>query len=242
MPTGIPHSVQDALDRFCGSARAALGDRLESIILFGSLARGEWVPNHSDINVMIVLKGVSLEALDSLVGPVHVALGEMKLSVMIATEPELRDSSDVFPVKFFDIRRHRRVLWGRDVLADLPISRDHLRLRCEQELRNLALRLRRFYVLRAHRPEQLRVTLESGLSSLLSGLGVMLHLRGGDVPATRTAVAEASARAFQLDGKAIQDVLDLKSGGSAPEPAELRRRYGAFLSVATRAAEAVDKL
>lgn len=50
------------------------------------------------------------------------------------------------PTKFLDIQKHHAVLYGSNPFASLSISREQVRLRVEQGLRNIALRLRRQYV------------------------------------------------------------------------------------------------
>ena len=52
--------VQAVLDQLVASLRATLGDQLESIILYGGLARGEFAADRSDVNLMVVLKEVTL--------------------------------------------------------------------------------------------------------------------------------------------------------------------------------------
>ncbi len=238
----IPDRIREGLIRFCDSLRDALGGRLESIALYGSLAKGDFVPGHSDVNVAVVLAGVTVEALDLCVDPVTEAARDIRLSAMILTVTELRSSCDVFPVKFLDMQRWHRTLVGKDVLLDLTIRRDHLRLRCEQEIKNLTLRLRRFYVMRSHRPELVRSTLEHGVSALIEELRVVLHLRGQEAPAAKRAVAEAAGKALNLDTRALLDALELRGEGVLPDPDELRRRYGAFMAVTARAAEVVDRM
>jgi hypothetical protein len=58
------------------------------------------------------------------------------------SEEEVRNSSDCFPMEFHDIKSHRRVLYGLDVIADLEIDRSFYRAQVEHELRSKLLRLR----------------------------------------------------------------------------------------------------
>ena len=46
-----------------------------------------------------------------------------------------------------DMQQDYILLCGQDVMKDLTIKRDHLRLRCEQEIKNLMLRLRSSYLM-----------------------------------------------------------------------------------------------
>ena len=56
----LPDSIRAGVDRFCERLQNALGDQLVSIVLYGGLAEGEYSPGHSDVNVMVVLKDVSV--------------------------------------------------------------------------------------------------------------------------------------------------------------------------------------
>jgi predicted nucleotidyltransferase len=53
-----------ALDEFARRVRAALGDNLMSLRLFGSKARGDAAPD-SDLDVLVVVAGHRLEAEDA---------------------------------------------------------------------------------------------------------------------------------------------------------------------------------
>jgi hypothetical protein len=134
------------------------------------------------------------------------------------------------------------VLCGRDVLADLDITDAHLRLRCEQEIKNLLLRLRQFYVQRQHRPELVEATLGRAVSSFLTDLGVVLLLKTGAAPVGKEAIAEAAARELGLDGQVLHEVLALKGGTRQPNADELKRLYDEFMRSVEQAAEIVDGL
>jgi hypothetical protein len=238
----LPGPVRDGLDRFCHQLRDALGDQLLAIILYGGLAKGEYSPATSDVNVMVVVRDVTVELLDQAVAPVQQGIRDINLAMMLLCEEDLRCSTDVFPTKFLDIQQHHRVIWGADVLDGLEISRDHLRLRCEQEIKNLLLRLRQFYLHGAHRSEHIERILVNGISSFLMDLGMLLLLKTGRSPVEKEAIAETAAREFDLDGAALQAILTLKWGGSTPDLAELKRLYGALMAAVQRAAQIVDQL
>ena len=146
----LPTPVSQGLERFCSQLQEALGEQLVSVILYGGLAKGEYAASSGDVNLMVVVNEVTVEALDKAISPVQQGMRDFGLAVMLLSEDNLRRSTDVFPIKFLDMQQHHRVVWGKDVLADLLIAKDHLRLRCEQEIKNLLLRLRQFYLHRAH--------------------------------------------------------------------------------------------
>src|SRR5689334_6071811 len=122
--TSLPLSVQEGLDQFCTDLRAALGDHLVAVILYGATATGEYSPSSSDVNVMVVLDEVTVELLDAAVPSVQQGRRDVSLGLMLLSENDLRCSTDVFPIKFLEMQQHHRVLWGKDLLADLPIATD----------------------------------------------------------------------------------------------------------------------
>ncbi len=238
----LPAEVGEGLERFCGHLRDALGDQLVSVVLYGGLAKGEYAQANSNVNIMVAVKDATVEVMDKALGPIQEAMRDFRLAVMFLSESDLRRSADVFPTKYLDMQRFHRVLWGRDVLANLPIATDHLRLRCAQEIKNLLLRLRQFYLQRAQYPELIEGTLTRAISSFLHSLSVLLTLKGVQVPAGKAAIADAAARELGLDGQALRDLLALKAGETKPDGAAVKRLYNAFMVTVQRAADVVDGL
>lgn len=60
-----PPLVRAAVERFIREARAASGDRLGQVVLFGSIARGESRPD-SDVDLLVVWRGRVFDALETL--------------------------------------------------------------------------------------------------------------------------------------------------------------------------------
>ena len=238
----LPAAVRTGLERLCQGLSAALGDRLVSVVLYGGLAKNEYYsPLASNVNVLVVLKEADVQTLERLRLPVEEGVRAMRLAAMVATEQDLGRSTDVFPTKFRDMQRHHCVLWGKDVLSGLSISRDHLRLRCEQEIKNLLLRLRGFYLSRAEYPEALERTLNRAVSSLLNSLAVLVELKTGQAPGGKAQTVEAAAQ-LGLDAQSLRDALALKRGELKPDAAGLKQLYDAFLRTVQQAAEMVDAL
>jgi len=64
----IPHPVyRDVLRRYCNLLLERFGERLESLVLFGSVARGDWKKD-SDVDLLVVAEGFQdpMKALDEL--------------------------------------------------------------------------------------------------------------------------------------------------------------------------------
>jgi predicted nucleotidyltransferase len=218
-----------------------LGDAVQSIVLFGGLAKGEFLPGQSDVNVLLVFRTLTVPVLDLAAPLIRQGGLEFRLAAMLVTEAELRDSADVFPIKFQDMRRHHRVILGESPFPNVVIAREHVRLRCEQELRNLSLRLRQSYVHRADRPELLQAALNRGVSSLLLNLGVLVELKTGKVVESKRD-ALANAAQLGLPPEPLQQAWAVKCGGLKPDSDGLRTLFAAFMDAVQQGANLADKL
>jgi len=122
--------------------RAALGDRLVAVILYGSGASGEHHEKYSDLNVLCVTTTVTPHELAAAEPVVRWWLGEGNPSPLLLSRAEVVGSADVFAIEFHDMLEQRRVLWGEDVIDGLKIERTFYRAQVEHDLRSKLLRLR----------------------------------------------------------------------------------------------------
>jgi hypothetical protein len=65
---------------------------------------------------MIVLDEVNIAALDKAAPIIRGGVRDFRLAPLLLCESDLRYSIEVFPIKFLDMQRYHRVLWGKDVL------------------------------------------------------------------------------------------------------------------------------
>ena len=237
----LPAAVQSGLDQFCEKMQSALGDQIISIVLYGGFVEKDFIPENTTVKVMVVLKAVSVELLDQAAIPVQVGCREFGLAVLLLSEDELRRSTDVFPIKFLDMQRRHRLLQGQDVLSDLQIAHDHLRLRCEQEIKNLMLRLHHFYLQQAPYFERVEKTLIQGVASFVISLRVLVELKSGTTPSNNEEVLER-AEMLGLDIEPVLKCLSLRRGDLELTTDELKQLYDSFMRSVHRAAELIDTI
>jgi predicted nucleotidyltransferase len=158
------------------AARQALGDTLDSIVLFGSAAEGRLRPV-SDVNVIFVLNRFDRARVDALGEPVRVAQASIRLAPMVLLRDEIPHAASAFAVKFADIVRRHRVLYGSDPFDGLTIARDRLVVRLLQVLLNLRLRLRAAYVIHSF-DDQLVPAIVHAASALRSAAGTLREIEG----------------------------------------------------------------
>ncbi len=228
----VSAKVALGLRELAESLRATLGDRLVSLLAFGSAVRGGWVDGRSDVDLVLVLRDPSRETLASIADTLGVARNALRFETMILAADELERSADVFPLLYDDIRGCHVVLAGKDPFAELPISDAHRRLRIEQELRDMKIRLRRLLVDSQGDPARLAGALERKLKQLRGPLHALLTLLGTAPKSDRwEAVLSAAGGAFELELEPLSSPRDDPSAAA-----------DALIALLARAIERVDRL
>lgn len=169
--------VQGVLDYLIGHAREALGDQLISVVLFGSAAEGR-LRATSDVNLIFVLRAFDTRRIDALREPLRTAQAAIDLQPMFLLADEIALASEAFAVKFADIQRRRRVLYGPDPFEGTVPSRAAELARLRQVVLNLELRLRQRYALVSLRAEQAAAAVADAAGPLRAVAAALLELRG----------------------------------------------------------------
>ena len=233
----LPTDVAGALDELSAALRAAAGDNLLGVVLYGGLARGRYHPGTSDINLVVVIRDASAQAIARIATPLHAAWRGRRVEPFIITPRELPRLAIAFPTKILDIQRRHVVLFGDDPFTGIEVSPEHIRLRVEQELRNLALRMRRRFVSIHDDPGALARATDDAAAPLAVNLRALLYLEGivSDEFQPTLAIYERAAQAFGLDVDALNATKRIhRSGGEGTLSADL---FGRLLATIEKAAD-----
>lgn len=240
--TNVPSHIRDKLSQFCDKLQDVLGDTLVSVVLYGPTTKGQTsVANGPPVNIMLVLRDVTTGLLDRIAALVRKGARDFRLSVMILSKDDLQRSTDVFPVKFLDMQQSHVVLCGEDVLEDLLIGGENLRLRCEQEARNTLVRLRNLYLHRANDPKQVQTTISSAVSSLLRTLNAFLFLVDGSWRHAEDDIVAAATKLLRLDTDVLPRLLAVTEEQHGLGASELKNLFDVLLSLAQRIADVIDR-
>jgi len=237
VPAELPPAVRQLLLDFVAAAQRCLQDDLRSIVLFGSGAEAR-LRATSDVNLLLILARFAKDRVDALREPLRLANVAARVSVMFVLEAELPAAAEAFAVKFDDIGRRRCVLYGDDLIARLNVSRESKRVRLEQILMNLSMRLRHQYATQSLREEQLATVIAEAAGPLRSAAATLLELEGQAVASPRQALESVAAGLEGGDGAQIlhaigaaRDSRRLPPGAAGPLmfrlmalTAELQRR------------------
>lgn len=189
--TDLPAPVAAALTTVVSAAKASLDSDLRSIVLFGSAAENR-LRSTSDVNVAVVLRAFDAQRISALSETLLAVRAAVRLNVMWLLEHEIPYASEAFAVKFADILRRRRVLWGSDPFESLSVPREMAIARLRQVLMNLIMRLRASYAMHSHHEERLAALLADVAGPLRASAAEILELEGSKPPPPREALARVA--------------------------------------------------
>lgn len=238
---GTPKNPEEIFAGFTADYKNALHDDLESIILFGSGARSDYIPGRSDLNFLIVLSESAMERLDLLSLPVSKWRKRKVAIPVFMTEAALCSSVDAYPVEFLNMQRNYRTVHGKDVLAGLRFDPAHVRLQCERELKGKALLLLQRYMATEGNARKIRELIADSITAFISVFRALLHLKGESIPESRREVVRATAQHYGIDLNVFIHCIDIKEGILSFSKQEVRDIFGGYLKEVRRLADLIDQ-
>ena len=239
---GLPEETQKLVQAYARDVKAAFGDRLEGLLIYGSAVRGEFLPGRSNLNLLMLLASYDAATL-KLYGPLHRRWSKEQVVVpLFLTEAELNRSSAVFPLEFLEMQEHHRVLGGRDPFVGFHVKTDRLKDQVIQGFAAHVLRLRQRYVEGGGTDDAVTILLPLCITSMIPLLRGVQRFLGKPVPAQSDAVLNDTNAYFQQEFRGFRDALLMKRGHITPGPAEIPRLFDRYLSDATTMAEIVATL
>src|SRR3990172_4229170 len=100
--------AKPTVDDFARDVARVLGDRLVTLLLYGSAARGAHVPARADVNTLLLCDGVDDDLFIRLEPPVRAWTRAGHPAPLILTEREWGEAADAFPIEYQDIRDAHR--------------------------------------------------------------------------------------------------------------------------------------
>lgn len=227
---------------FVDDMRATHGRNLAAVILYGSAAAGDFIPKHSDYNILIALNKITPKELRE----AHASIREWhKMGHPIPvyfTVSELQNAADVFPIEFHQMSLAHKVLYGTDVLAGLKISDQFLRHQTEYELRSKLIQLRRRYISASVSVDGLKTLMTESLASFSALFRAVLLLHGIQAPTTKHEIVALTVERLGLNGSVFERIFNIREenyAGSLDEVSS-NRLFAEYMEQIEKVIDAVD--
>jgi len=230
------------ISEFVERLRGTAGANLKSVVLYGSAAAGDYIPDHSDLNLLCVLGETSFATIEAL-GPAVEWWGRQKHHPpLLMTMEELQRGSDVFSIEFLDMQQNYRVLWGSDPLKGLEIPMRLHRSQVEYELREKTILLRQRLLVVAG---DVAAKWELLLRSLPAFATLSRHalIAMGEKPAAskREAVEKLAAKAG-FDASVFSQLFDLRERKVDRKTVDVDQLFARYLKAVEQITAAVDTM
>ena len=236
--------MKNQFEAFLDDLKSAHGRNLASVILYGSAAAGDFIPQASDYNLLIALERITPKDLRN----AHAAMREWtRLGHPVPvyfTVDELQTAADVFPIEFHNMERARKVLYGKDVLADVRISDEFLRHQTEYELRSKLIRLRRAYIPASVSAEGLAHLMAESLTSFAALFRAVLLMHGVTPPVPKHETVALTVARLKLDGKPFEKIFNIRENNFTPplDDVSANQLFAEYMEQIEKVIAAVDQL
>ncbi len=235
-------TLESILAGFVDDCRKVWPDDIVSLTVYGSAARGGYVPGRSDINTLLVLKKADPETISRAMGNVK-SWRRQGLAVPLFMTPEGMEASiDVFPVEYLNMKLFYRVLDGRDVLAGIKIDPADVRRECEREFRGKLILLRQAFFSTGGAGREMQELVNGTLGAFHALFRALLHLHQPQVPPENGEVVRQLAGHLGFQAAPFLVLEDVKKGRVKKSTAEIQVLLKDYVTAVAGLAGLVDAM
>jgi hypothetical protein len=234
--------MDKVLNQLVEKLQKAFGDRLVSVILYGSAADGEHHAKYSDFNVLCVLSAITPRELSESTEIFHWWRELGSPSPLLLSEHEVATSTDCFAIEFLDIQHQHRVLYGKDVVSALVVDRSFYRAQVEHDLRAKLLRLRQKASGMLSDADLLRRLLVDSISTFCVLFRHALALSGVEAASRKREIIERTRDQFGIDALPFEKLIGIREERIKPREVEPVALLAAYLEGIGKVIDAVDRL
>jgi hypothetical protein len=221
--------------------KAAAGQNLQAVVLYGSGVTGEFQAGRSDLNVLCLVASTGSDELEELHGPAEWWARKGHPTPRVFTLDELHRSADIFSIELLDMKYQHRMLYGEDFFQNFEVPMGLHRLQVERELRIGWLRLREAVLLAPHRKKAHLAIMLASISSFCALFRHALIAMGHAMPPNKREAVEGMAKAAGGDASAFLTILDLKEGKRQQRGMDIEATLHGYLEFVQVATNEVDR-
>jgi len=234
--------MESALNQLLEKLTKSFGDRLVSVVLYGSAAAGDHDAGFSDLNVLCVLTQVTVRELEQSEPIFRWWRDKRNPAPLLLSENEVQRSTDCFAIEFHDIKAHHKILQGKDVITPMVVDNSFYRAQVEHDLRSRLLRLRQKASGALADKDVLRRLLADSVSTFCVLFRHALLLHGIEAKSRKRDIIEQARERFGIDPAPFSKLLDLREGSIKARELEPVGLLDSYLKEISIVIDAVDRL
>jgi hypothetical protein len=230
------------IEEFVSKMRAAAGDNLRSVVLYGSAASGEFHPDFSNVNLLCIFREISFAALSTIAPVVKWWTDKKHHPPLVLTGDELNRSTDVFSIELLDMQQRHRLLSGDDLLSGLQVPMHLHRAQLEYELREKTILLRQEMMRFSDHPRDLWNLLLRSLPAFTTLFRHTLIAMGIQAPTGRREAVQSLSTHIQFDSSPFMQLLDIREKKAERKQFDIKDVCSRYLKAIEQITNSVDRM
>jgi hypothetical protein len=174
------------------------GKHLVSFIVYGSAAGADFDPKSSDVNLLIVLDSITLQSLNTSLRIQSRWIKQRVSRPLFMDKEYIATSLDSFPVEFLNLKYNYKVIYGEDVLENIKINHEDVRVQVERELKGKWLHLMLEWLEVSNNTSLLSNLLKVSLKDFSAAFRGLLYIKQKPIPVDRKLLFVAITEFFGL--------------------------------------------
>lgn len=239
--SNLPAQAQTVIEPFLKDILASYKEDIISIYIIGSAVTKGFHAKYSDINTLIVVKGIEIPFYD-FIASLGKRYGKKKIRApLIMTSDYINRSLEVFPLEFLEMKLIHQLVYGDEVLKDIKIEKADIRLQCERELKGKLQHLCQGYIKAMGDKRTFTDLLVGSLSGYFPLFRGILFLYNHEIPTEKGDVLYALNECCDVDMKVFKDLLDIRSHNFYPPIDALKEVFKNLYRVLDTITKKVDE-
>jgi hypothetical protein len=230
------------LDDLVSQLRAAYGDELRCVVLYGSAAVGEQLGKRSDLNVLVIVQRIDVERLRREAAIARAWADGGNPPPLTLTDAEWDASADIFPMEYSDILDRHRVLYGTPPFEGVRPNREHLRLQTENEAMGKLIQFRQGILSTGGDHRRILELLRDSISTFMVIFRSVVRLNGETPPRDQENLCAEVGRLAGFDATPFVKVVRHVRGLQTLTQEETGGVLSGYLESLHRLVEHIDRM
>jgi hypothetical protein len=227
----LPEPVKKDLNEFLSQVVKLYSNDLVSIMAFGSSVTGDFVENHSDVNVMVVYSDLNITDLNEVAQLARNWLKKRAFAPRFISMKNLTSSSRFFQIDMLEMKDMSITLYGKDLLNEIVVEKAGLLWQLSYEIKAMRMRIKQQFWRSCGDEHIMRKILLERFTSITHLSRALLYLMGKSTPARFEDILQMAKSEIGIPATYIDQMMAMKTKKSKPDNKELVQLFTALMDV-----------
>ncbi len=238
----LPMDVKNKITNYLEDILKMHQDRISSIFIYGSATGRNYIKGISDINMAFIFKELDFQDLKKSLKMISRGIPKKITAPLFLTKRHIETSLDVFPMEFLEMKENHVVVYGEDLLSDLDIRAQNIRLFCEEQIKGKLIRIRQAYLEVGLAKKGVEALLKESLASFITVFRNLVRLKGKEPEKEKDRMLVQLCDEFGLDREVFLPIYRDKSNDERIGSKDVEVYLEKYIDELQKLAISVDKL